>query len=115
MPPKASSSATKSSKPQGPTREELEAINNYLAQKPDFNKLIQEANANQQPESVKKVDTEYDKKSREAVKEVIEERRKEFDAKKAKETIMPVHPKEEEAGSSRSPTKNFKELVDGTC
>lgn len=38
MPPKQSTNPT--TKLQGPTKKELEAINTYLAQKPDFDQLL---------------------------------------------------------------------------
>ena len=99
MPPKASSSS-KTTKPQAPTKEALEAINTYLSQKPDFEKLIKEAKENPWRAPNSKTGTEYDTKIKEAVRKVLEERQKEAEAKALK-VSMPVHPKEEEAGSSK--------------
>ena len=106
MPSKSSSSATKPPKSRGPTKEELEAINSYLKQKPDFDKLIQEAKANPTPSSRKKEETEYDRKTRETVNEVIQERKREAQAKQAPDINMPVQPKEEEAGDSMLRTQS---------
>ena len=99
MPPKASSS--KPTRPQGPTKEALQAINTYLAHKPDFENLIKEAKAKENPNQVRpeQLETEYKRKAKEAIKEILEERREEASARN-RTVEMPVHPKEEEAGSS---------------
>ena len=97
MPPKPSSSKT-TNKSQGPSKESLEAINNYLAQKPDFEKLIREAKENPRRSGDTPAPTEYDRKVKQAVKEVLEERRREAEAKTSKAN-MPVHPKEEKVPS----------------
>ncbi|EME49674.1 hypothetical protein DOTSEDRAFT_20097 [Dothistroma septosporum NZE10] len=47
MPPKTTSS---SGKAQGPSKQELEAINKYLAQRPDFDKLFNETPVETAPE-----------------------------------------------------------------
>ena len=98
MPPKAKS-LNKAQKPQGPTKEELEAINNYLRQKPDFENLIREAKANTHSPA-KKVETDYDRKLREAVKQVYEQRSKDAAENKKQGINMPVLPKEDGSDSS---------------
>ncbi|KAK5128709.1 hypothetical protein LTR85_000042 [Meristemomyces frigidus] len=81
MPPKTTVPPHQESK--GPSKQELDAINTYLAQKPDFNKLIDEAKQN--PQTLpKKQETDYDAKLHEALRS------------RAK---MPVMPKEDEAPS----------------
>lgn len=92
MPPKNSSSNNSTIKPSGPTKEQLKAINQYLAHKPDFDKLIAEAKANSHS-STEPYRSEYDKILRAAVKETLDERRAEATAWTAN---MPVNPKEEE-------------------
>lgn len=69
MPPKPSASSTQ--KPKGPSKQELEAINAYLTQKPDFDKLIAETKANPQPAPERKL-SEYERKVKEAVKASVE-------------------------------------------
>lgn len=105
MPPKVSSS-THSSKPPGPTKEQLEAINNYLAQKPDFDKLIAEAKANPQSPT-KKTESDYERTLREAVRTTFEERRKEAETSRSQEVNMPVHPKEENTEGSEYLTRTI--------
>jgi len=68
MPPKTSVSA------KGPSKQELDAINTYLSQKPDFDKLVQEAKQNPSKQTEKQ-QTEYDRKLNEAVKHSLEEAR----------------------------------------
>ena len=104
MPPKGSSS-NKQAKPQGPTKKELEAINDYLAHKPDFNALIKEAKANPQTKP-KREEGKYERALREAVSEVSEERRKEVEAIKKEAVNMPVLPKEDGSDSSTA-TRTF--------
>lgn len=94
MPPKASS-ATKPKTTQGPTKDELSAINAYLAQKPDFDKLVKDARANTEP-ATRIEESDYDKALKEGVKAAIRDTRQQAETK----VNMPVHPKEEEAGSS---------------
>ena len=88
MPPKPSPS-NKTANTQRPTKQQLEAINNYLAQKPDFAKLIEEAKAKTQPPTDQR-ETEYDRILREAVRGTREEKRKEAQQHKDKSTTMPV-------------------------
>ena len=70
MPPKSSSKQ----KQHGPTQQELEAINNYLSQKPDFDKLLEEAKQNPQP-ALPRHETDYDRQLSEAVAESLAEHR----------------------------------------
>jgi len=68
MPPKSTAKQTF----QGPTKQELEAINNYLAHKPDFEKVVA-----QTPSSGPEQETdEFDRKLTQAVEESIEEHKK---------------------------------------
>ena len=109
MPPKA----TLSKQQGGPTKQELEAINQYLAQKPDFAKLASESGADQQA-STDKNQTDYDQKLQEAVKESIREHR-EAAEKFGKITNMPVHPKEEEVSGSQSTFKPTRHISKNPC
>ena len=81
------------------------AINAYLSQKPDFEKLVREARENPRRPPNSGVQTEYDRKVKEAVREVFEERRREAEAGK-QSVDMPVHPKEEEAPSGEHAVDN---------
>lgn len=70
MPPKQTSSPK-------PTQQQLDAINAYLAQKPDFDKLVAEAKANSiEANELPKPTTDYERKLREAVKESLSERQR---------------------------------------
>lgn len=100
MPPKNSSSATNTTKAKGPTKEQLKAIKDYLAAKPDFDQFIAQARASPQS-PVQPVQSEYEKTLRSAVKATLEERRAEAEAKGWKRDNMPVHPKEEEANDRK--------------
>ncbi|KAK3699709.1 hypothetical protein LTR37_016314 [Vermiconidia calcicola] len=95
MPSKASSSPAAS---QRPTEEQLRAINNYLSKKPDFDKLIQEANQYKQDHPTRLVKSEYDSEIKAAVKAVFEERQE--GVKSTQAPKMPVGVREEEAGSN---------------
>ena len=99
MPRKTSSSSNKSTKPQGPTKEQLETIKSYLAQKPNFERITTEAEANPRP-SENKVESDYERTLREAVEASFQERRKEAEASRRPEVNMPVHPKEENTEGS---------------
>ena len=107
MPPKKSSSTKTHAKTQGPTKQELEIINNYLAQKPDFTKLIAEAQANP-PSPSQRVESEYDRTLRDAVTETRAARAKQASATKSKEVDMSAVPKDkilpeaENTGPSKS-------------
>ena len=79
MPPKTP--ASKTSKPNSSNKQAGEAINQYLSQKPDFDKLIQEAKESSGRSFTETRQTEYNKKVKEAVKEVFEERQKQGKAK----------------------------------
>ena len=102
MPSKASSASNKSTKPKGPSKAELEAIKQYLAQKPDFDKLIRDAKSDAQEASFPQQSetTPYGTQFRAAVRESLEDKREDAEATKPVAIIMPVQPKEEEAGSS---------------
>lgn len=74
MPPKHSAPNNPVSKP---TKQEFDAIKKYIAQKPDFDKLIAEAKANPTKSSdLPEPATDYDRKITEAVKESLAEHRK---------------------------------------
>lgn len=94
MPPKSSSKQQQQPKIARPTKHEVEAVQRYLAQKPDFEKLIEEAK--QSPKSspaAKREETEYERKTREAVSALHK-------GKANASVTMPVHPKEEETSGS---------------
>lgn len=74
MPPKTSTS--KAAKASNSNKEALDAINSYLAQKPDFEKLIKEAKESSRRSIPEQGETEYTRKVKAAVKEVLEERQK---------------------------------------
>lgn len=74
MPPKTSAASKQT--PKGPSKQELDAINAYLAEKPDFHKLVAEATKNG-PVQIERTETEYDRKLNAAVKESLRESRKE--------------------------------------
>lgn len=72
MPPKTA--VAPHPKTKSPSKPELDAINAYIAQKPDFDKLIDEAKQN--PQSVpEKQTTDYDRKLYAGVKESLDEAR----------------------------------------
>jgi hypothetical protein len=75
MPPKTTS-LPQIPKPKGPSKEELDAINEYLSRKLDFEKLIAEEQPIQAGSATVKPLTEYDRKLNEAVKESLEAVRK---------------------------------------
>lgn len=83
MPPK-----TSGSKPNKSTinseKEASEAINQYLAQKPDFEKLIREAKESSSRSLTETRQTEYNKKVKAAVKEVYIERQNQKQVKQDK-------------------------------
>lgn len=64
MPPKQSSNATPI-KTEGPSKKELEAINAYLAQKPDFDQLLKTSPKDQTPAKVE--ESAYRRKLREVI------------------------------------------------
>lgn len=64
MPPKQSTNPT--TKLQGPTKKELEAINSYLAQKPDFDQLLKNP-PKHQTASLKADESPYYRKLREVI------------------------------------------------
>lgn len=64
MPPKTTGT---SGKAQGPSKQELEAINKYLAQRPDFDKLLNQAPVETTAGTSKKEATEYERALKEAV------------------------------------------------
>ena len=64
MPPKTTGP---SGKAQGPSKRELEAINKYLAQRPDFEKLLNEAAAESTTGTSKREATEYERALKEAI------------------------------------------------
>lgn len=61
MPPKTAVAPHQETK--GPSKPELDAINAYLAQKPDFDKLIDEAKRKPQSQPEKQT-TDYERKLR---------------------------------------------------
>lgn len=63
MPPKQSNNSTP--KAEGPSKKELDAINEYLAQRPDFEKLSKESSADQARPEVE--ESAYDQKLREVI------------------------------------------------
>lgn len=65
MPPK-----TGNAKATGPSKTELDAINAYLSQKPDFESLLKEAPANSQP-TTKPEETEYERRLRHAISTTV--------------------------------------------
>ena len=74
MAPKNSSS--KPSKADKSDKEAADAINQYLAQKPNFDKLIKDAKESSGRSFPETRRTDYHQKVKEAVKEVFEERQK---------------------------------------
>ena len=99
MPPKTSSSAT--AKSNKSNKEASEAINTYFSQKPDFERLIKEAKENPSRPPPGTRQTEYNQKVKEAVKEVLEERRVQAEQKN-RASEMPHHPKDENPESSKN-------------
>lgn len=61
MAPKQSNTTTKA---EGPSKAQLDAINKYLAEKPDFDQLLKNSQASSPP---RVEETEYERKLREAV------------------------------------------------
>jgi hypothetical protein len=98
MPPKTSSSTT--AKANKINKEASEAITTYVAQKPDFEKLVKEARENPNRPLTGSRQTEYSRKVKEAVKEVLEERRA-LAEQGSKTTEMPHHPKDNTSESSK--------------
>lgn len=82
------------------TSQQLEAISKYLAQKPDFDRIIAEAKATANRHT-QLSESAYETKIRQAVRETIEERREEAHASLTPEDIMPHHPKEEHTSDSK--------------
>lgn len=83
MPPKTAVAPHQTTK--GSPKAELNAINAYIAQKPDFDKLIDEAKQN--PQSVpEKQTTDYDRKLYAGVKESLDEARNARESKEAVST-----------------------------
>ena len=113
MPPKSLSSKTHviTSDNSRPTPQQLEAINKYLAQKPDFDRIIAEAKAtsNPQPQSS---ESAYEAKIRQAVRETIEERHREAHASSTQGEIMPHHPKEEHTSDSECRRYHARSTLD---
>jgi hypothetical protein len=79
MPPKTSTSKT--SKANKSDKEAVDAINQYLSQKPDFDKLIKDAKESSGRSFPETRQTDYNQKVKAAVKEVFEERQKQKKAK----------------------------------
>lgn len=79
MPPK--NPPTKASKSNNSEKQAVEAINQYLSQKPDIDKLIRDAKESSSRSFTEKRQTDYNRKVKEAVKEVLEERQKQGKAK----------------------------------
>ena len=79
MPPKTSTSKT--SKANKSDKEAVDAINQYLSQKPDFDKLIKDAKESSSRSFTETRQPDYHQKVKEAVKEVFEERQKQGKAK----------------------------------
>lgn len=71
MPPKQSTLSSFK-----PTKQELDAINKYLSQKPDFDKLIAEAKADPVKPTATEPETDYNRQISTAVKDSLAERRK---------------------------------------
>lgn len=80
MPSKTS--ASKTGKSNNSNKEAEEAIKLYLSQKPDFDKLIKEAKESSDGSTTERKQTEYNRKVKEAAREVLEERRKQAEVKK---------------------------------
>lgn len=69
MPPRSAPKLQQQERKSGPTPQELAAIQEYLAQKPDFSKLLREAKGNPELQESKFTETEWEKKARENLKE----------------------------------------------
>lgn len=112
MSPKTSSSTT--AKSNKSDKEASETINTYISQKPDFEKLVKEAKENPGRFSTETRQTEYSQKVKEAVKEVLEERRVQAE-QRSKSTEMPHDPKDNEPASSKDITLAPEAAITNRC
>lgn len=88
---------------QHPTKQEVEAIRQYLSQKPDFEKLLDSSDP---PPVTAAPLSAYDLKIREAVRDTIQSRNKQPNAESdfsSATVTMPVLPKDETASGESSP------------
>ena len=99
MPPKSSISST-SSHLQLPSTEQLAAIQNYLVQKPDFNKLIAEAKRHPTVDT-RRDPTESGKASKAAFRDTLADTKHQVEADGIKQVNMPVGKKEEQTEGSK--------------
>lgn len=97
MPPKT---APKTVKFRTSDKEALELVDAYFAKKPDLEKLIKDAREGSGRSFTEKRQTDYDRKVKEAVREVLEERRKRVEDKN-QSMGMPSHPKDNDASSGK--------------
>ncbi len=116
MPPKSPSSST-SSNTQLPSKEQLAAIQKYLAQKPDFDKLIVEARSNLVAET-KRNSTTQGTSSKEALEATAVEEGNLSKTEKSNEINMPVEStivenkkESEQAEDSKYPPKSLKMTI----
>lgn len=112
MPPKTSSSA--GAKANKSNKEASEAISRYISQKPDFDKLVKEAKENPGRPRTETRQTEYSQKVKEAVKEVLEERRAQAE-QRSKTAEMPHHPKDNESEPGKDNIITREAAVANAC